>query len=779
VTTAKKVKAWKTTAALTAAVVFLCAIFFTLDAAFPLPYGKLEKDYSTLHLASDSSLLRISLSKSGKYRLKMRLGDFSQYTLKGFLAYEDKFFYMHPGVNPAAIIRAAFLNATEKRVISGGSTISMQVIKMIEPRERNIGSKIIEAFRALQLEAHYGKKKTFEIYLNTVPMGGNIEGVGAASYIYFNKSPADLTPAEAALLIAIPRSPVKNRPDAAGAKNARDAVLDRIHDAIGISASMLRVAKAEPTPLNKFHNPYILPHLVNKKLSRDSFVRKYFIDMNIQAMAENIIKRSAERLAAYGVNNCAVIVVKNNGLKVVAYMGSPDFYDSRHCGQVDCASIPRSPGSALKPFVYGLALDKGIITPKSVVFDIPRDYGGYRPVDFEKKFRGPVTAESALTMSLNIPAVHLEYTMGREGLLGLLKRVGIFSGLRASDDPGLSVVLGAFPVSLEELVTLYTSLACGGEIRPLNYIENGGGEPEPQRLMSGEAAYIISEMLASGERPDLPQSWEFTPYRGKVAFKTGTSFGLRDAWCVGYNPDYTVGVWFGNADASPSFELVGIKTAAPVVMEIFNYLSRQSDSWFEKPERVKKRMVCASSGMPPNDNCPAVNEDMYIEGVSSVKKCDVHRIIYLDRKSGKRIRQPDAGMDPYAYEKKVVEEWPVDVATFLREHGGQTGAIPVYGNQENYAEGGADAPRILSPQDGSVFIINKAIKEQYRKIALKAAVASGNGEIYWFLNGSVTATAKPQDTVFLALGPGDWEITVQDSFGGVDKAGVKVLDEKN
>ncbi len=755
-------------------------IFGLLSVIFPLPLYKLERDYSVLHLASDGSLLRISLSPSGRYRIKMPSDALSGFVKKGIVEYEDKWFYFHPGINPFSVVRAAFLNIKSGRVVSGASTITMQLARMIEPRNRKLGSKIIEAFRALQLEARYSKKEILEMYLNTIPMGGNIEGVAAASYIYFNKAPSEITAGGAALLIALPKSPEKNRPDRnpSGAAAARNEVINRVGRELGIAGGLEGLAVNEPVTGKRFANPYDMPHLVNKNLPGAGFVRRYNAETGIQKRIEYMLAKASAELKPYGVHNGAAIVVRNKDRAVIAYAGSPDFGDKEHCGEINGAAILRSPGSALKPLIYALGADSGIITPRRIVYDIKREYAVYRPVNYGKKFNGPVTAEFALASSLNIPAVHLEYTLGTEaGLLSLLDRAGLVGYRRKGLNPGLSAALGAFPVTLEELAMIYAGTADGGFLKPLNFLKESAEGGRGIRMFSEQAAYMITSMLASADRPDLPQSWEFTKSRGKVAFKTGTSFGLRDAWCAGYDPEYTVAVWFGNADATGSFELIGAKAAAPFVIEVFNSLTRYNDRWFQAPIGVSSREVCALSGMVPGAHCGRVYKDMYIEGVSSWEKCQIHTEIFVRKDSGKRADPASMKDKPEAYKKIKVENWPPEAAAFMRKGGKHLSKIPPYAEGEG-PQGPGMKPVILSPADGCVYVV--AAKDESRGVLIEfsAAVEGGNEKIYWFLNGKATATAKADSPVFLSLKPGLWEVAVQDGRGGNAPVVIRVEPER-
>jgi penicillin-binding protein 1C len=757
-------------------------LILILNLIFPLPLYRIEDDFSTLHLDASGNLLRITLSRSGKYRIKLKPGEISNYVKKGFVEYEDKTYYINPGINPSAIARAAYLNIKKQRVVSGGSTIAMQLAKLIEPKKkRTLAAKMQEAFRALQLSGRYSKDELLGIYLNTIPMGGNIEGVGAASYLYFNKPPSQLTLGQAAVLIALPKQPKKLRPDRnlTAAYAARDAVLRRIAPALKIGGDILDRAYREEYPGKRFTNPHNLPHLVQRKFRDSGYIRQYFINTGLQALVENKLKNTVDRLKKFGVYNGAVIIADNRTSRVIAYAGSPDFSDTAHSGEIDGANIYRSPGSTLKPLLYGLALDAGIITPKKVVYDIPVEYDGYNPVNAQKKFYGMITAQEALRHSYNSVAVALEYALGRNGgLLHALKKNGFTDMKRNNIVPGLSVVLGSYPMTLEELVTIYSALANDGEMRRLKYTTAQEKIKEkPVRLISRQAAYILAEMLAGGERPDLPQSWEFTYYRGKVAFKTGTSFGLVDALCIGYNPDYTVGVWLGNADCSPSHELVGIRSAAPLVMDIFNALSRHTDSWFPLPAGVGTRKICPVSGDLPGPYCSGSTDDMFIESATKNVTCSVHKQIFVNKKTGLRSDPAHMKLPGSGYQKRMVEDWPPMAAAFLRQTGGLLSEIPPYSRDEA-PDGSYTKPKITSPVDGNIYLLNTAMPGKFQKIPLKVAVAGGTEKkIFWFANGKVIASGGADEILFWKPEPGTYKVEVQDAIGESDRVGCKVFEQ--
>ncbi len=771
----------KCSAGLRRAITALAALYFLfllIDAAAPLPAHKIEKDYSHVYMARDGEILRISLSKSEQFRFKLPLKEISPLLRDGIIFCEDRFFFYHRGVNPVSILRALYLNLRHGEVRSGASTITMQIARMLERRPRTVLSKIIEAFRAVQLEFHYTKTELLELYLNTIPMGGNLEGVGAGALYYFGKSARDLGPAEAAMLIAVPKDPNRYRPDL-HPRRAHEQML-RVMSAMGSDPefSGLYPGSAQGngvfTAAHPF--PFRCPHLIESgKGEGDPFFTRFTIDRSTQSYCEKALKDYTDANRSQGIYNGAVIVVDNRSRQVLAYAGSPDYFDRDHCGQINGAGIPRSPGSALKPFLYARAMEQGMITPETAVYDIPIKDSDYSPVNYNRTSDGLVTAQYALVHSLNIPAVRLEKELGDRGLKGVLKKIFPLEKDVIIGDSGLSVVLGGYAVSLERMASLYMMLARGGTYdAPVYTLDPAPVNVSPRTILTEEAAYIVSEMLSNCYRPDLPHSWEFTPYRARVSLKTGTSFGLRDAWCIGYNPDYTVAVWQGNADNSFSPFLVGVHRAAPLMIKIINHLTYGKDVWFSRPRGVRTRKVCALTGMKPGPCCGnAVKEDYYIPGISSEKTCDVHREITVRKSDGCEVCPLCMKGDPGQYRKRVVEFWPAEVHLFLKEQGHRHSEIPPH-NPECTRVCRTNKPRIIKPGNGAEFEIDDVVPLASQRIALQAFSAQDAESVFWLCNNEIIARGGPGETFFLVPKKGKWKISVVDSKGRSDSVTIRI-----
>ncbi len=746
--------------------------------AFPLPLTTLETDYSTLHLNSRGQLLRIDLSPSGKYRVRLPLSRIAATLKRGFILYEDRFFYFHQGLNPFSLLRALGLNLRHQRVLMGGSTLTLQIAKRMEPRRRTLGAKCLELLRAWQLEGVYSKDRLLEIYLNTVPMGGNIEGVGAAAFLYLGKPAEALSVSESALLIGLPKSPNHFRPDRhpEATRAQRSTVLRAIAPGLHLTAQERTEAERAPIPTQRLANPFATPHLLMRTRPESAqFIRGYTFNPALQAFCEERLHSATEKLKLRGIFNGAILVVENRSMQVLAYVGSPNFHDREHGGQINGAHILRSPGSLLKPFLYARGLEAGVMTPRRTVYDLERNYDGYQPANYERRFWGPLAAEEALAYSLNTPAVELEYTLGPErGLAGLLRQSHLLGPRLGAANPGLSIVLGALPMSLEELVQLYTVFSNQGRLRRLIFFKDDLAQPNPgTSLLSPEATFITAEMLARLFRPDLPQAWEFTANRGKLAYKTGTSFGLRDAWTIGFTPDYTVGVWLGNVDASGSTALVGSKVAAPLMTEIINELTRYQDSWFKPPAGVRTRSVCTLSGEPMGPGCTGHVSDWFIPGVSSMRPCSIHHRLTFDRKTGDEVCRTCMTQPARAYLEKTVEVWPPEVATYLRQQGKPAG-ITVRHNPACSALLSTSGLKIKSPLPNSHFTLSEALASRHQKIPLIAQCEHPADDVYWYVDQRWVGQTKADAPMYLNPTPGRHSVSAVNARGQSDRVSFQV-----
>lgn len=732
-------------------------LFAVLSALLiPFPAEKLAPPPSIVVYDRNGEMLRAFLSEDEMWCMPVIADKISPSLKKAVLTYEDKYFRWHFGVNPISIFRAAIVNLKAGRIMQGASTITMQVARMMEPKPRTFGNKLIEMFRALQLELRFSKNEILTCYFNMAPYGGNIVGIGAAAHLYFNKSPDKISLGEAALLAAIPNSPNALRPDIfpEAAKQAREKVLNILLKNNRITEAQKDEALSEPIPNGRFDLPFKTPHLSTKLVERfpEKKNLRTTVDADIQLLAEKTLQTHLAPLRSRGISNGAIVVIENENRDVLAMVGSYDFWDTANNGQVNGAMSPRSPGSALKPFIYALGMDAGLITPKSLLYDVPVEYRNYRPVNYDETFHGVVTVEEALIRSLNVPAVNLYAQMGENGIYAFVNEAGLTTLPKPKDYYGLSLILGGCEVTLLELTNLYAGLANGGRFQPYRFLQD---EPSQggKSLLSEGACFILSEMLSQLRRPDLPSSWEYTVDLPKIAWKTGTSYGHRDAWSIGYTPKYTIGVWAGNFDGNGVPELVGAETAAPILFSLFSSLEKSKQSaWFIQPASVKKRQVCTVSGMPLSKHCASARNEYYLPGISPIQECDIHKVILVDKATGTRLcSHCRIGRE---YEEKIVEQWPAEIATWMERSGYPMDKIPPHFPDCSQVVSG-EKPVIRSPSPDTEYKIRPAVALKYQKILLDASVSNRTKKIYWFLDGKMVFSGDPKEKVFITpkIGP--------------------------
>ena len=526
-------------------------------------------DGSQTVLAEDGSILRAFLSKDGMWRIPMRYKDVEPRYADFLIAYEDKRFWSHLGVDPLAILRATGQLISSGRIISGASTITMQVVRLLEPRPRTLLSKLIEMARAVQLELTFSKEEILSMYFSLAPFGGNVEGATAASLIYFNKVPARLTVSEAALLVALPQSPTVSRPDRNPQKAmlARNKVLERLLAEGLISERELNEAKDEIIDGYRHPFPFIAPHLARRLVSQypERDVIHTHINPEFQNSSREILKMAVD--AEGGEINGAVIIVENKTGAVLSYAASSDFFDRKRRGQVDYIRAIRSPGSALKPFIYAMAFDENIAHPETLLADEETRFGGYRPTNFDGRDTGEVSASDALKTSLNTPAVTLLHKIGPRRFLSQLGTPK-YKPIIVDADPGLSIALGGLGISLEHLVSMYTAFGNGGNYRDISLTKYLNFTERSELFNQLSSDYII-DILKKTPRP----AGRYNGLEDRdIAFKTGTSSSYRDVLAVGFDETFTVGVWLGHPEAKPMRQKTGIKTAAPLLFRIFDML---------------------------------------------------------------------------------------------------------------------------------------------------------------------------------------------------------------
>ena len=580
--------------ALTAAVAGITGAAWWIAALGPAPLGK-DLEYSTRVLDRDGGLLRAYATSDGRWRMPATAADVDPRFFDVLFAYEDKRFRSHRGIDPVALVRAAFQLVAKGRIVSGGSTLTMQVARLLEPRgERTFSAKLRQIVRAIEIEHALTKDEVLSLYLGLAPYGGNIEGIRAASLAYFGKEPRRLTLGEAALLVALPQSPELRRPDRAAevARAARNRVLDRFAATGTVPADEIALAKAEPVPTGRRAMPMLAPHAADRAIAQTPAQSelRLTIDGALQNNLEGLARERMRTLAAtLGPDiSLAILVADNATGEVLAHVGSPIYFDDRRAGQVDMTQAMRSPGSTLKPFIYGLGFEDGFIHPETLVEDRPVRYGAYAPKDFDFGFKGTVTIREALRLSLNVPAIAVLDRVGPSRLSARLTQAGATLALPDGEAPGLAIGLGGVGITLSDLVMLYGGIGRLGVVLPLTE-RLAATAPQARRLMDPVAAWYVSNILLGTAPPENGAA-------NRIAFKTGTSYGYRDAWAIGFDGRHTVGVWVGRPDGAPVPGLVGRSAAAPIVFDAF---ARIGAAATPAPRAPAGALVASNAKLPP------------------------------------------------------------------------------------------------------------------------------------------------------------------------------------
>jgi penicillin-binding protein 1C len=738
-------------------VVSLFLIFLLFDLLFPI---SLDINYSPIVQDNKGVTLHTFLTRDHKWRLPSEEKEITPLLYAAFIEKEDHWFKFHPGINPLAVIRAIHQNIKHQKRKSGASTITMQVARMVEPKTRSYSNKLIEIFRALQLEWHLSKRQIMQLYVNLVPYGGNIEGVKSASIFYFDQEPEALSPAQVATLVVIPNNPQHLRLGIDNDKiiKERNLWLKKFAKAGVITYSQLNDALNEPLEAKRHLAPNKVPHLsveLRKRYPAKTFL-KTFIDQNIQDHIESISFDFVKGVKHLGVTNAAVIVIRNSDRSLVGYVGSVDFNDIYSQGQVDGVQALRSPGSTLKPFLYAMAIDKGIVTPKTILSDVPVDYAGYRPENYDEKFHGMISMENALALSLNVPAVTLLNEVGVNEFSAALGHAGFNWISRNQHNVGLSLILGGCGVNLEELTSLYAAFPNHGVYKRVQMIKEVNEVATQSNLFSDGAAFMVSDILTKLKRPDLPQHVENSMHLPRIAWKTGTSYGRRDAWAIGYNSNYTIGVWLGNFEGKGVPELSGADFATPLLFRLFNAIDyTNGKEWLTVPKSIDFRLVCSMSGLIPNDHCTNRVIDYFIPGISTSKKCEHLKAVYTDI-SGKISYCRDC-MPTTRTIKNEYPNLPPEIISFYNQEHIPYKMIPKH-NPYCTKIGKNNGPVITLPTANTTYLMH----DNHQQLLLSSSVENGVSFIYWYINNKMIGRVRPNERLFFTPPLGKIKISCND-----------------
>ncbi len=753
--------------------------------------------YSSAVYAEDGSLLRLTTASDEQYRLWMPLDAISPKVSEAVMRYEDRWFYWHPGVNPAAMVRSAYATFTGDRRL-GGSTLTMQLArKRYAIDSRTITGKLQQMAAACWLEARYSKREILEAYLNFAPYGGNIEGVGAASLVYFHKRASELTLPEAFTLAVIPQNPA--------ARGGTRVSSPTTVQASSRMASIWLTAHADAERLGARHAiapksaaalPFRAPHVVSQMLKEHRGEIFSTIDSKMQATLERSVAQRIEQYRDKGIRNASAILLDTQTMQVKALVGSANFNDDEIDGQVNGVLAKRSPGSTLKPFIYALAFDQGVLHPMTVLKDAPTAFGPFSPENFDGRFVGPITAQDALTRSRNVPAVLVASKLTRPSLYDLMKTSGV-ANLASEKHYGLALTLGGGEVTMEELARMYAVLANEGELKSIRYTNNVAASkiisfsrsrdkgtleakqkvadrPDERKatnahLVSEEAAFVTLDMLQTNPRSDTG-----LPAQPAVAWKTGTSWGFRDAWTAGIFGRYVLVVWVGNFDGTSNPALVGISAAAPLFFNIVDALRNEGlatqDAPRLPPAKLTRVEVCAASGDLPNAECLQRVSTWYMPGKSPIRISNLHRRVLIDRRTGAAVcnEGPDT-------QWQVLEYWPTDMQRLFRDAGMPRREVPRLpdcdSDERKRAKWDtASEPQIVSPLRAVTYTTRIS-----NPVAISLRAEGNRGKQFWFSNEAFIGDANAGEA--LAWNPpraGRYVLRVVDEAGRADSRDVAV-----
>ena len=755
------------------------AIALIIYLLLPVPEDWVVSDdfISVKVLDRNGTLLREFLSSWEAVSSWVPLEEVSPWLIRATIASEDKRFYHHPGVDPIAIARAIYLNIKEKRIVSGGSTITQQLARTLHNwKRRNVFYKILETLEAIRLELHLSKDEILEAYLNRTYYGNQTYGVGAASWLYFRKPPSHLSLAESAFLAAIPRAPSVFNPyvNLEGLLKRRDSILKLMLKRNQITRSDYLRAIREPLNLVPKEVNFKAPHFVQWVMGKleemglkgISEVRTT-LDYALQRRLEQVVRDELSLLKAHRVTNAALIVLDTRTGELLCMIGSRDFFDQEHDGQVNGATSLRQPGSTLKPFTYGVALEDRVISPATLIPDIETHIsetsGDFFPKNYDRKYHGPVRARTALACSYNVSAVRVLNELGPERLLKKLHEAGFQSLNKPADFYGLGLTLGNGEVTLLELTRAYRAIARYGqweEEKVFIQVKDKEGKlvhlprGQKRRIFSPGVAYILTDIL-SDEKAKLPAFSEWNPLElpFQCASKTGTSKDFRDNWTVGYTTDFTVGVWVGNFDGSPMQGISGIAGAGPIFRGTMLILHEGGyPSPFPEPPGLIHLKICPASGQLPGPYCPHTMDEVFIPGTEPREVCTVHRLYRIDVRNG-LLASEDT---PAEYvEERVYEVYPPEYHQWMMKKG--LPLPPVTHSDLDVGEGLS----VIFPDDGDVFKIDPILRRPYQKIKLRASVPSAVEKVCWIIDGERVGEVGFPYTLEWTLKPGRHLIKVK------------------
>ncbi len=695
------------------------------------------------------------------------------------IMFEDRWFYYHPGINPASLMRALYSNIKSGKIVSGGSTLTMQLARIVRKnRSRTIWQKMIEIVWATRMELRYSKRKLLSLYASHAPFGGNIVGLEAAAWRYFGRSPSQLSWAEAATLAVLPNAPSLIYPGKStnALQKKRDRLLKQLMQHDIIDETIYQLSILEPVPDRIYPLPAIAPHLLDRIVTSQSGKRiTTSLDYYLQIRASQLLNNHVKSLSNNGIHNATALIIRTSDKKVLAYIGNSSSRSKEHGHRVDVITAPRSTGSILKPFLYAAMLNEGLLLPTTLIPDVPTQIAGYMPKNFNRKYDGAVPAQDALARSLNVPAVHMLRSYGAPRLHALLKDIGMTTLNRHANHYGLSLILGGAEATLWDLGAMYTGMAqtlinyenhdgayFDNTFAPLSYISNSTSNPHEIKSGPLKAApcYLTLQALQNVERPDEEAGWEAFASTRNIAWKTGTSFGFRDAWAIGVTRDYVVAVWAGNADGEGRPGLTGARAAAPLLFELFELLPHSQP--FNIPlDEMSTIGVCRHSGHRPGRFCEQIDTiHIPYSGLKSTP-CPYHRLIHLDKTKNYRVTSACEQIADMHHVNWFVLP-PIMEWYYTRQH-------PLYQKLPPWKPGcasyGEQIMQLLSPTGGPKFFMPVQLDGTPGELVFKIAHKLDNMIIHWHLDNNYLGTTHTYHENALRPTPGKHRLSLVDQDG--------------
>lgn len=749
-----------------------------------LPVSLFNDPYSSILLSNQNELLGARIAKDGQWRFPYTAKVTNKFK-QALINYEDKRFYSHLGVDPIALTRALYLNINQGKVVSGASTLSMQVIRLARKNpKRTYLEKTIEMILALRLELRYSKNEILALYASHAPFGGNVVGVETAAWRYFGRSTEQLSWAESATLAVLPNSPSMIHPgrNRSTLKSKRDALLTQLHKKNILDAIELKLASLEPLPEKPVVLPRVAPHLldtllVNENKSKANNKNYRFnstIIKQTQQAVNNIVRQQSKSLSLQGIHNAAAIVIDNNNFNIIAYVGNSNLsHETQRGYAIDLIRRQRSTGSILKPFLFASMIQQGEILSKTLIADLPTQYSGYMPENFDHLYRGAVPARTALARSLNVPAVRMLKQHGIERFYDFLKQFGMTSLHRKAEDYGLTLILGGAEGTLLDMSMMYANLAYiakqeqvdeKARYRSVNFLQNKKQQYGKHTELNPATAWITLDALLEVNRPGTENYWKNFSSSQKIAWKTGTSYGLRDAWAIGNTRRYTVAVWVGNASGEGRPGLTGVSSAAPIMFEIFNQLD--SSPWFTKPVHLMKAMkVCKDDGYLANEYCDS--EMQWIPAESHFDQVTrYHKKVHLDKTKTWRVH---SRCEPVSNMQHV--NWfvlPPGLEFYYRKYHSNYRSLPPYRKDciSLMAKQGSESPiALLYPTVGTRIYIPVDLAEKKSRTVFEAVHRNYEATLFWHVNDEYLGSTETFHQLALDILPGIHRITLVDNLG--------------